>query len=414
MLTPDDSRLLSHINRAEVVGLMVDLQRSRSFSGEEADAMRTLAGWLRGHGVKADLISVADEPGRPDLVARIQGSGGGRSLMLNGHLDIDPVPLNYPGDPWACYEQDGMLYGHGLVNMKAGVAALAAAAVAIALSGTRLRGDLLVTGVVGELQGGVGAYDLVQRGVRADYTIVCEPSGMEVRTIHAGAVQMLIHVIGESAWIGALHRTKSTNAVEKMTKVIDALKDMRFTGAPRSDLVGLPRLIVGSINGGVGREYAHWRASYVPDFCTVIVEVRGLPGQDWEQARQDVDAILKDLAAKDPELHYEIEMPPATYGPAWRSMKVPAYGIDVPPDHDLPQTVRRHHVRVLGSEPARVGFQDPGSYAWTDAGHFARGGTVPIIYGPVANGDRAVRIENVLNCARVLALTAVELCGSAG
>ncbi|MBI4236438.1 MAG: hypothetical protein HY688_03670, partial [Chloroflexi bacterium] len=122
MLSADDSRLLAQIDRAEVVPLMVGLQRFRSFSGEEAEAMRFLAAWLRERGLDVELIDVADEPGRPDLVARIRGSGGGRSLMLNGHLDIDPVPLNYRGDPWACYEEEGLLYGHGLVNMKAGVA----------------------------------------------------------------------------------------------------------------------------------------------------------------------------------------------------------------------------------------------------------------------------------------------------
>jgi acetylornithine deacetylase/succinyl-diaminopimelate desuccinylase-like protein len=120
---------------------------------------------------------------------------------------------------------------------------------------------------------------------------------------------------------------------------------------------------------------------------------------------------LAPLKSQDPELNYEIAMPPATYGPGWQSMKVPAYGIDVPTDHELPQMVRRRHVQVLGGEPERVGFQDPGSYAWTDAGWFTRGGSVSIIYGPSANQQRAVPIENVLNCARVLALTVADVCG---
>jgi acetylornithine deacetylase len=409
----DESRLLQQIDRAEVVQLMMDLQRFRSFSGHEAEVMRFLARWLRERGLDTELIDVADEPGRPDLVARIKGQGGGgKSLMLNGHLDIDPVPLNYPGDPWDCRETpDGQVTGHGLVNMKAGDAALAAAAVAIARSGVRLRGDLLVTGVVGELQGGVGAYDLVQRGVRADYTVVCEPSGLDIRTVHAGAVQLLITVTGSSAWIGALHRAPHVNAVEKMTKVISALKDVKFSAAPRQDLVGLPRMIVGAVNGGVGHDYGKWRASYVPDYCSIIVEVRGLPGQDWDQTREDIGRVLQKLATQDPELKYEIAPPPATYGPQWESMKVPAYGIDVPTSHELPQTVRKRHVQVLGREPERIGFQDPGSYAWTDAGWFARGGTTPIIYGPTANQDRAARIDKVLACAKVLALTAVDICG---
>jgi acetylornithine deacetylase len=390
--------------------MMVDLQRFRSFSGQEAEVMHFLAGWLKERGVDTELIDVADEPGRPNLVARISGSNGGRSLMLNGHLDIDPVPLNYPTDPWACYEEGGEIHGHGLVNMKAGVAALAAAIVAVKRAEVSLKGDLLATGVVGELQGGVGVYDLVQRGIVADYTIVCEPSGMEVRTVHAGALQMLIHVIGQSAWIGALHRVKGVNAVEKMSTVIDALREVQFSVQPREDLVGLPRLLVGGINGGIGRDYSKWRASYMPDFCTIIIEVRGVPGQDWDRTRQDVEDTLQRLAAADPDLQYELEMPSATYGPHWQSFKVPSYGIDVPPDHHLPQPIRRYHADVTGLEPANVGFQDPGSYAGTDAGYFTRGGTVATIYGPATNLAPTVPIDNVINCAGVLALTAVDIC----
>lgn len=410
MATIDESKLQAGLDRDEVVALMKDLQQFRSFSGQEAEAMRFLAGWLRERGVEAELIDVSDEPGRPDLVARIKGSGDGRSLMLNGHLDIDPVPLNYPGDPWDCHEEDGAITGHGLVNMKSGVAALSAAAVAIVRAGASLRGDLLVTGVVGELQGGVGAYDLVQRGIGADYTIVCEPSGMDVRTIHSGAVQFVISVTGSSAWIGVLHRAPFVNAVDKMTKIIEALRSVEFSVQKRDDLVGLPRLIVGGINGGLGHDYAKWRASYVPDYCSIIVEVRGLPGQDWDETRRDIERTLEPLKAADPELQYTIEAPPATYSPDWQSMKVEAHGIDVPTDHELPQMVLKRHVQVLGSQPENVGFQNPGSYAWTDAGWFTRGGSTSIIYGPSANQQTTVPIQNVMDCARVLALTAVDVC----
>ena len=134
--------------------------------------------------------------------------------MLNGHLDIDPVPLNYPDDPWACYEDGDQLHGHGLINMKAGVAGLCSAIVATKRAQIPLKGDLIFTGVVGELQGGVGAYDLVQRGIVADYTLISEPSEMTVRTVHAGSVQMLVHVEGESGWIGSLHKAKNVSAIE--------------------------------------------------------------------------------------------------------------------------------------------------------------------------------------------------------
>ena len=121
MTSVNEQELLNGIDRDEIVQLMKNLQSYRSFSGNEAEVMRFLAGWFTERGLNTELIDVSDEPGRPDLIVRIPGSGGGESLMLNGHLDIDPVPLNYPLDPWDCHEEDGRLTGHGLVNMKAGV-----------------------------------------------------------------------------------------------------------------------------------------------------------------------------------------------------------------------------------------------------------------------------------------------------
>ena len=247
MTSVNEEQLLSGIDRAEVVQLMKDLQSYRSFSGGEAEVMRFLAGWFEQRGLSAELIDVADEPGRPDLVVRIPGSGGGSSLMLNGHLDIDPVPLNYPLDPWDCHEEDGLLTGHGLVNMKAGVSAAAAATVAVHRSGAQLRGDLYFTGVVGELQGGVGVYDLVQRKIGADYTVVCEPSELDVRTIHSGACQYVITVTGSSAWIGMAHRLPYVNAVNVMADVVQALA--MTLNSPLSRMTPCPACRVSSSAG---------------------------------------------------------------------------------------------------------------------------------------------------------------------
>ncbi|MBI4236298.1 MAG: M20/M25/M40 family metallo-hydrolase [Chloroflexi bacterium] len=409
MITERTDQLDAHLHRQEVVDLMRGLQAFRSFPPHEGPCMVYLADWLRARGLAVDLLDVHDEPGRPDLVCAVRGAGGGRSLMFNGHLDIDPVPLNYLGDPWDCREVDGRLYGHGLGNMKAGIAAMAAATVAVVRAGVPLRGDLLFTAVVGELQGGVGAVELVRRGILGDCAVVGEPSDdLRIVTQHAGAVQMLIHVTGESAWIGALHQVKAVNAVEKMARVVQALQGITFSVPPRPEFPSLPRLLVGGINGGVGRDYGHWRASYVPDFCTIIVEVRGLPGQDWERTRDEVEAVLKRLAAEDPELRYQIEMPPATYGPHWASMKVAAHGIDVPRTHYLPQAVARHHRAVTGEEPRWHSYN-----AWNDSGHYTRAGCTSLNYGPSSERDERgdyVVIERVLQAARVHARVAAEVC----
>ncbi len=400
-------RVDENISRDEVVALMRGLQSFQSFPPNERPAMEYLADWFRERGLDAELIDVDDEPGRPDLVYRFRGSGGGKTVMFNGHLDIDPTPMNYPGDPWDCHEENGRLVGHGLVNMKAGIAAISAATVAIAKARTPLMGDVLMTAVVGELQGGVGAVDLVKRGLIGDCCIVAEPTDLRIQPQHGSASQWLIHAVGSSEWIGALHERASVNAAEQLAKVITALRDIRFDTPPRPEFPGLPRLIVGGINGGIGRQYDHWRASYVPDFCTAIVEVRGQPAEDYAHIREQIEAVLKRLEMEDPEFKYEIEGPPATYRPEWQSMKVQAYGIDLPREHYLNQAVFKHHTDVLGDEPSWSS-----SNAWNDSGHYTVAGCPSINYGPSpAGGARlySIDIDRVVDGARIIARAGIDI-----
>lgn len=155
--------VLAQIDRDELVELTRQLAAFRSFSGEERALAEWVAAWLAREGFDAALPEA--EPGRPNAVGILHGEGAGPSLMFNGHLDIDPVRADYPGDPWACYVENGRLYGHGIQNMKAGVAAMLGAAAAVRRAGVPLRGRLIVAGVVGELQGGVGTVALLDAGL---------------------------------------------------------------------------------------------------------------------------------------------------------------------------------------------------------------------------------------------------------
>ena len=235
MTTDIGAQIDAHIDEAEIIELMRRLHRHQSFPPYEASAMAELQSWLAERGINADLIDVADEPGRPNLYYKMEGTGGGKTVMYNGHMDIDPVPMYFEGDPWEFKIEDGMIYAHGLINMKAGVAAAAAAFIAIHRAGIPLRGDLLMTAVVGELQGGVGAVDLVQRGLLGDVCIIPEPTGMELLPLHAGAIQFLVNTIGEAAWIGAMHNMSYVNAAEKLARIITALEGFEFDSPRREE-----------------------------------------------------------------------------------------------------------------------------------------------------------------------------------
>jgi acetylornithine deacetylase/succinyl-diaminopimelate desuccinylase-like protein len=404
--------LLEHIEETEIIDIARRLQQHHSFSGKEKAAATEYAEQLEKLGLEVELQEA--EPERPNVIAKLAGSGEGPSLMFNGHTDIDPIVSNTASDPFEFKIENGDMLGHGLRNMKAGLASMAAAAGAIARSKIKLKGDLIVAGVVGELQGGIGTTHLLQQGIVPDYAVVPEPTLLNIRTMHAGQVQFVITVIGQSAWIGSLHLHPHQNAVEKMGKIIGALQQLEFSATPHPEIPGLPRKLIGNILGGFTREHILWRPSYVPDCCSLIFEVRTVPGQTIEEITSDLWAAFAPLQAEDPELHIEIEPPPAAYSPPWKGMIAmpPLY---LPKDDPLVDIIHRHHLTILGKEPDSIGFFNPGSYACADSGHLQHAGAHVLNYGPSGHGDIrqygtfGVRVDYLVDCARVLALTAEEI-----
>ena len=142
------------------------------------------------------------EPGRFQTVATLKGSGGGKSLMLNGHIDIDPLAMGWKRDPWVPSIEGDFIFGAGIRNMKSGVSSMITAAEAVRNSGVTLPGDLVLACVVGELQGGVGSTYLTRNGPLTDMAVVPEPFGANnILTTHAGVLEMAVHVLGNSRHI---------------------------------------------------------------------------------------------------------------------------------------------------------------------------------------------------------------------
>src|SRR5215470_7376280 len=298
---------LAYVDPRELVELASDLIRIPSFKTEETAVARFLEKFFRDRGYRVDLQEI--ELGRFQTIATLPGTGGGASLMLNGHTDINALTRRWRRDPWTPSLEGDRLYGHGVQNMKGGLASIIMAAEAIRRSGERLPGDLVVACVAGETQGGEGTHALMERGLRTDAAVVAEPFGSEhLVTVHSGIVHMAIHTYGVSGYIGRLEGT--VNAVQKMTAVIDALSRVEFHYTPRPDLPAFPRLNVGGIIGGRGRDYVLVEPPYVPDVCTILVDVHFVPGQTVDGIVADIRRALDLVAAVDPALRYEIEIPP--------------------------------------------------------------------------------------------------------
>jgi acetylornithine deacetylase len=226
-----ESRAVSAlVDPAELVDLAGALIRIPSFKTEETPVARFLDGFFRARGYEVDLQEI--EPGRFQTIATLRGTGGGASLMLNGHTDINSLTMRWKRDPWTPSLEGDRLYGHGVQNMKGGLASIVMTAEAIRRSGVRLPGDFVVACVAGETQGGEGTHHLMERGFRTDAAVVAEPFGADhLVTVHSGIAHLAIHVYGVTGHIGHLEGT--VNAVAKMTVVIDALARVRFRHAPR-------------------------------------------------------------------------------------------------------------------------------------------------------------------------------------
>ena len=403
--------VLGHVDQRELVELAGALIRIPSFKPEETHVALFLEKLFRERGYEVDLQEI--EPGRFQTIATLRGSGGGASLMLNGHTDINALTRRWTRDPWTPTLEGDRLYGHGVQNMKGGLASIIMTAEAIRRSGVRLPGDLVVACVAGETQGGEGTHYLMKRGLRTDAAVVAEPFGADhLVTVHSGIVHLAIHTYGVTGHIGRLEGT--VNAVSKMTAVVEALRHVQFRHTPRPDLPAFPRLNVGGILGGRGRDYVLVEPPYVPDVCTIIVDVHFVPGQTVDGIVADLRGVLDPLAARDPELRYEIEIPPPAHFKGRRRLVMDPF--DMPVDAPIVQAVARSYRAVTGQEPKAIGTVLPHSYSADDTCHLWKAGIPCLLYGPgVIRGgehedDACVLVSEMEKVTRVLAVTALDVC----
>ena len=214
----DRARLLSQIDRTTSLDFLAAMVRYKSYSGTpgESELARFMVESMKGLGLSADLQEV--EAGRFNAIGRLKGVGGGASLLFNGHMDTNPVTEGWTVDPWGGLYDKDFIYGIGVSNMKAGDAAYFCALRTLVENGIRLRGDVILTYVVGELQGGIGTIKMIDSGLRADYFINSEPTDLAGLTLHAGAFNFAVELTG------------ITRHVSKREEAVDAILAACFAG----------------------------------------------------------------------------------------------------------------------------------------------------------------------------------------
>jgi len=350
----------------------------------EAAAARIVAGWARAAGLAVDLHERT--PGRPSAVVRAPGTGGGRTLLLCGHLDTVGV-AGMTDAPHAPRVDAGRLHGRGAYDMKGGLAAALIACRSAARA--RLRGDVVVAAVADEEHASIGVQEVLET-VTADGAIVTEPTELEVVVAHKGFVWLEVAVAGTAAHGSRPHL--GVDAIAKAGPVLTALGalDARLAGRPAHPLLGRASVHASTIAGGT-------ELSSYPAACTIGIERRTLPGETPDGVEAELAALLAACRAADPALD-------ATA----RTLLVRA-PLETDPEHELVAALRGAAAETTGAEPP-VG----GASYWADAAFIAAAGIPTAMYGPAGAGAHAaeewVDVASLAAVAATLTATATAFC----
>jgi acetylornithine deacetylase len=351
-------------------------------AGEEKIA-RFVAEWFE----RAGLEVVWDEaaPGRPNVIGIARGTGDGRSLLLNAHMDtVGVVGMERPHDP---YVRDNRLYGRGAYDMKGGLAAIMAAGLAAKKRG--LRGDVIVTAVADEEYASIGTSSIVKHW-RADAAIVTEPTELNICTAHKGFAWLEVETEGVAA-----HGSRpdlGVDAIVKMGKVLVGLEelDRSLRAAPSHRLLGSGSVHASLIQGGQD-------LSSYPKHCFLSVERRTVPGETLQKVESELPRIFERISATDSTFKARVKT----------SMVREPFEVSL--DEPIVRTVQSKATAILGREPGEIG-----QTGWMDSALLSAAGIPTVVFGPGGEGAHAVvewsNLEHVERCAEILAAVAEEFC----
>lgn len=341
--------------------LLFDTLSIDSTWGKEKELAQYMGSQMESWGVD-DVELVDSMPGRPSVGGRIRGTGGGKSLILNGHLDIYEMSPDWTRDPFKPGIEDGRIYGGGIADMKAATTAALAVMRRIATSGQRSKGDVIFQGVSCHFEGGVGTRSLLEAGFTADAAICGEPTDNTIGTVHRGAAYLKITTFGKQAHTSA--KELGLNAIETMEPILAAMRKLEgvMPYEPHPDLPGGPNLNIGTIRGGT-------KHNQVPDRCEMTCDIRLLPSQDPYDVKIQVEQMISQLKASDPRIEATVE-----FSDHWLSGPRLPYEIDK--NSPISKTVA-NAVQEAGTSPVYQGIQ-----FWTDMVPLKQFGIPSVNVGP--------------------------------
>ncbi len=403
-----EDAVIEQVDRNRIVELACNLANIVSITGEEEEVAKYLGSEFERLGMEVEYQYVED--GRPNVIGRLKGSGGGATLMFNAHMD-------HFDNPQETVVEDDRVYGRGLVNMKAAFPCYIEAVAALQKAGVKLKGDLIIAGVVGEIEkaqvgrfqgktyrgAGVGARYLMDHGVMADMCIIGEPTGLHLQIGNAGLVWARVSVDGRATKF-VLAACKVAQAIQDWEKEYQRKYPHKFM---------LPTVQIGALDGGNA-----FKPGTRPT-TDIFVIVKTLPGAVPLAIKRDLEVVCEKVKKRDGDI---------------LDVRVDLYlstdGYEISKSEHVVKAMARAHRTVFGSpvphsKPIRYGITSDGS-------RIAAYGVPVITYGPgfgthlvdptetkaPAEWDtpsgvrRGVGIENMVNCTKVYAMAALDICNT--
>ena len=416
-------RLLATIddNREKAISFLRKMISIPSVTGDEAAIQDFLATYLAGIGLDVDKWETDWEElrkhpgyrkvdrgyeGRPNIVATLKGSGGGRSLLLNGHTDVIPVAegAGWSDDPWSATIRDGRIYGRGSADMKSGVASHIMAVEFLLAAGLRPKGDVYVNVVVDEEVSGHGTLDTIIRGYKADAGISGETSDLAVQPACIGRIWFEIEIHGKAA--GIQKRYEGISGIDLGNKIAQAVAELE---AVRVATVSHPLYpnALDSLPCIVGSFAAGNYPSAFPSNCLLKGSIGTVPGEDHEGVKQSLVDQIARAAAKDPWMKL--------HPPVVRFVGYDAEASEIPRDHPIVETVCKSYREITGKEPRISGRQGAADTRFLNK----YADTPTVIFGPgstavMHSDDEYVSIDDYLASIKVMALSIYDWCGVDG
>ena len=415
--------------RGEIVELTSQLVRRQSvnpnypnsdaskYLGGEKECNRFLDAYLQSIGCKTDLFEKAKD--RTNLVGTMKGAGGGKSLILSGHIDTVPFGKieDWVGhDPLSGNVRDGRIYGRGACDMKSGIAAMSKAVEAISRAGYKLKGDVFIESVVGEetMDHLLGTTATVERGYKADAAIITEPNSLHLQPVTTGVILMRVHVEGKATHATARDMmirpggggdSIGVNAIEKGVKVLEMLQalEQQWGITKRHPLFNPGHFV---IHPGVidGAPHGHRYVAVVPDYCDIDYAILYNPADTPEQVKREIEDYVLTGSKLDTWL--------ANHPPTFEWQGTWPAG-EISQDHPICKTVAIAHEKAHHASVIIDGFPAPVDVPFLD-----QAGIPTLAYGPgnlpQAHAENEyVEIEQLVRASKTIAISALNWCGYA-